>query len=94
MKRLPLLVGVMPLVVCAHPHDLPFTFIKHKMSDGHPVYTNIPQSCFKGGVMTCWDYHPVAGKRSDSVPTEQGPTILMKEPDSVKMNPGSSAETR
>ena len=83
MKRLPLFLIALPSLVMGHPHDAPFTFIKHTMNDGHPVYTNIPQSCFRNGIMTCWNYHPVAGNQGVAATNTDvnESSISMKEPE-------------
>jgi hypothetical protein len=63
-----LVVSVIPSVTLSHPNDSPLTFKKHTTSDGRTVFSNIPLSCFKSGYMTCWHYHPVAGK-PDNLPS-------------------------
>ncbi len=43
----------------AHPYHSPLNFKIHQLPDDRVVYSNLPLSCFKNGLMTCGDYHPV-----------------------------------
>jgi hypothetical protein len=45
--------------VLAHPENSPLTFSAHKSVDGRIIYSNIPGRCFKNGVLTCYELHPV-----------------------------------
>lgn len=66
-----LVLSGIPSTLLAHPYDSPFTFKMHKTSDGNTVFSNIPLSCFKSGLMTCWHYNPVAGKSEHKLSTPQ-----------------------
>ncbi len=63
MKIIPsfmfLVLSVLFSVSYAHPYHSPLNFKLHKLPDDKVVYSNLPLSCFKSGLMTCGDYHPV-----------------------------------
>lgn len=64
------------------------------MKDGHAVITNIPQSCFRDGVMTCWNYHPLAGNQEEvhSQKKVKESNISMEEPLIQIKDPGAEGE--
>lgn len=66
-----LILGILPLSISfAHPDHAPLTFKKHTLPDGRIIYSNLPLRCFKTGVMTCGDYHPVLGNTDLTKPGE------------------------
>lgn len=76
-----LILFLLATMAFAHPHNAPFTFIKHTLKDGRVVYTNIPQKCFKDGILICNQYHPTLGGGQLLAPSNKSSnSILMKEP--------------
>ncbi len=59
----------------AHPENDPLRFEAHSHEGGRIIFTNIPKRCFRNGVLTCLELHPLLSTQGSPESDDQPPRI-------------------